>query len=418
MILRYKSKTVDMRQSLNQYIAGLLLLPLYIDLMATLSALMGFSTKITTYVYYGALWILLLLSMPQILKSITGNVCAGILIAAAFIGIQYILFPSSRSYITGMDMEDRFTFASKTLLSVVPYILVGAAVNDLPTLREMLHSSARVGIVMGTLSYLISIMKSYSIHYDDMSVAYAICVMICLLITDYRKYDIYFLIAGCLSLVLAGTRGPILCVLCIILWRVIFYKSNVQKRILKIILILIAIVILQSGLLLYLLELLADFFTAIGVKQLRIIDYVRSGMILDSSGRDEIADAVLQKIMENPIYGYGVGGDRIALRYRTYAHNIVLEMWVSYGVVIGTAILLWIAYWLIKGIRCPQTEMTVIVMGLSSGIVLKLLLSSSYLRSKELFLLLGICMAGCAAKRRAAIKNAAVGEDLTNETMA
>lgn len=404
MILRYKRKTVTTRQSLNLFVAGLLLLPIYIDLMATFSKTMGFNTKITTYIYYGALWFLLALSIPKILSAITGKMVLGAMTFTMLVAVQHFLFPNSRDYILGTPSFELISFSPATLLAVVPYILMGAAVTDLDVLERILHTCARVGIVMGALSYVVAIVDGHEIHYDDMNNAYALCIMVCLLVADYKKHDVYFLVIGFLSLLLAGTRGPLICALVAVLLRTVFQEWNQAKRMLKILAGILAIVMLQSNLLLGFLNLLSMGFSTIGVTNLRIVDYMRDGVLIDTSGRDLLADRVVRKIWENPFFGYGVGGDRTALTSETYVHNIFLEMWASYGIILGTVLLGWMAYWLIKGIGSKDHALRVIATALFSSVVVKLFLSSSYLYAKELFMLLGICMAGCAAQRRSTVK--------------
>ena len=398
MILRIKKTSMDAKQRLNLFITGLFLLRIYIDLMATVAQVVGFNTKITTYLYYGVLWILLFLSIPKILNALSSNVWIGIIAFALFFFVQLIAFPDNKIYLLPESVMDIIGFSPKSLLIVVPYILIGIAVTDIEALAKMLHTGSRIGVVCGAISYLIAISAGQDIHYDDMANAYAICLVVCMLITNYQKNDIYFLILGAFSLILAGTRGPILCVILAVVLRVLLLEKASAKRTLKILGGIVAGIFLMSDYVIALVDMIEDVFEMIGVEELRITDYVRKGMIADSSGRDDYSQLVIENIWKNPIFGHGVGGDRVIIG-RSYVHNILLELWASYGLLLGTAIFAWMLYWLVKGIFSKNKALAGIVTALFCAAFVKLFLSSSYLFSKELFLLIGICISGTSLQK-------------------
>ena len=398
MKLHIKSRLLIVKQSLNLFISGLFFLPIYIDLMGTLSLVIGFNTKITTYLYYGALWILLLLSIPKIINTLSTNAWIGMIAFALFVVAQLILFPDNKKYILPESVMDIIGFSPTSLLLVVSYILIGIAVRDIDELAQMLHTVSRIGVVFGAISYLIAISTGQHINYDDMANAYAICLVVCILITNYQKNDIYFLILGAFSLILAGTRGPILCVILAVVLRVLLLEKASAKKTWKILVGIAAGIFLMSDYVIALVNIIEDGFEMIGVKELRIVDYFREGMIADSSGRDDYSQLVIESIWRNPIVGYGVGGDRLIIN-RSFVHNILLELWASYGLLLGTAIFAWMLYWLVKGVFAKNKALASIVTALFCSAFVKLFLSSSYLLSKELFLLIGICISGISIQK-------------------
>lgn len=396
MKLRINISHKIIQKSVNLFVVGLFLLPIYIDLMGTLSRVLGFSTKITTYLYYGILWILLLVSIPKIIRALTNAVLIGILVVTMFIVGQYLAFPDNTIYIFPKSLDEVITLSPTTLVTVIPYIFIGLAITDIEGLAEYMHTGSRIGVVLGALSYLLAIFFDYDIHYDDMANAYALCSVICVLITSYQKKDIYFLILGAFSLILAGTRGPILCVIIAVLLRVLLLeRTSTRKTFLIIAGVCVIFLILQTDFLVEILNFVEYGFEMLGVDDLRIVEYFRRDMIADASGRDGISNVILEGIAQRPMLGYGPGGDRIVRNSNSYAHNLVLEMWVSYGVVVGSLIIAWMGYWLFKSIFSKGKALGAISAALFSCIAVKLLLSSSYLYSKELFVFLGVCIAGC-----------------------
>lgn len=391
MILRVNKSATRSQQYLNWFITGLFLLRIYIDLMGTLAQVLGFNTTITTYLYYGVLWILLLLSIPEILKALNAKVLIGIVGFAVFLLIQLLAFPYNKRYLLPQSNMEMIVFTPLSLSTVVPYFLLGLAVTKIDELAKLLHSSARIGVVCGAVSYLVAIYSGQHINYDDMSNAYALCLVVCILVTNYQKKDIYFLILGAFSLILAGTRGPVLCVILAVMLRVLLLEKASTKKALKILLGIVAILFLMSDFVIILVDIVEAGFEMIGVEELRFVDYFRKGMIADSSGRDNYSQLVIENIWKSPIIGYGVGGDRI-ITGRSYVHNILLELWVSYGLILGTAVFAWMLYWLVKGVFAKNKALAATVTALFCASFAKLFLSGSYLHESYLFLLLGMCI--------------------------
>lgn len=92
----------------------------------------------------------------------------------------------------------------------------------------------------------------------------------------------------------------------------------------------------------------------------RIFDLFLEGEIVNSTGRDRLAEKVITAILQEPIWGYGIMGDWV-ITGNIYVHNIFLEMWCQFGLILGTIIL-------------------AVVIGLPLYVMFK------YLRKKDVFL--------------------------------
>ena len=396
MILRFTKEGLQKRQNgyLSLGIAGLILQPMYFFILSTLSDVFLFETGPFTYLYYGAVWFLLLLSLPGLVCAVTPYRLLGILVVGVLITSQLLFFPNNEKYISGINIMEVLAFQPTSLLTVIPYIWVGMAVTDTDKLRGVLQTTARIGILIGALTYVIAIINDQELNYDDMNNAYGICLMVCLLIMEPRKRDSLFIVIGVLSLILAGTRGPLVCFMVAVAVKTVWLEPKLVAKVVKTILCLLVIILLFLGATEWLLEGVAEIFALIGVKDLRIVDFMREGILLDSSERIELTKTIRTAIGEKPLLGYGAGGDRTLLFDGTYAHNLFLELWVSYGLLCGTLIIGWMGYWVFRALFHKSTEVRFFAAVLFSGVVVKLLLSSSYLNSKELFVLLGVCIAG------------------------
>lgn len=400
MVIRIGKKKFPLNQEGTLYIciAGFIIQPLFFFLLSTATNVFSFPSTVFTYIYYGGLLFLLLLSIPAIRKSINRSVLVGILCAAAVISLQCLFFPQNKQYITGFDPMALFSFQPQSLLTVLPFLLIGLAVKNAERLLDVLRIAARIGIGLGVLAYGLTIGFGMELRYDDMSNAYGLCLLLCILIIHQKLGDILFIIAGILCLVLAGTRGPLVCLVIAVAVKRILLEKNFYKRALSLIVGGVVIGLLGSGLLVWLLEFLADSFAKVGITDLRIINYMRDGMLTDSSGRDGLTATAIEKLFEHPFIGYGVGGDRLIMSSGMYVHNIFIELLLSFGIIGGTAFIMWLAFWVWRAFQSNKPAVRMLAAILLSGIVMKLVFSSSYLYSKELFVFLGVCISG-ACKR-------------------
>lgn len=400
---KYEWSLPNDRARLNYFIVGIIMLPIYIKLMGTLGEILSFPTSFTTYLYYGLMWILLIGSYRQLLKRITGKVLLATLFVLGYILIVGFLHPLSQKCIWNGDLFSYITFQSSGLIQSALFLFIGLAITDIENLSTSLHKWSRFGVIVAALTYALMLLKGISIHYDDMSTAYSICLVLCILVAHKEKGDLKYILLGAICLILSGTRGPIVCFVSAILFRFVLFEENLRRKFIGMILCLLAMVFLFSGSGFYLLSWMGSMLSRFGVEQLRFLDYLNEGMLLDSSGRDQFTQALIEAIKAQPILGYGFGGDRMILPNGSYAHNIVIEVLISMGVVLGGAFLLWVAYLSMRGFTSNNMSIRRISIGLFCGTVVKLFFSSSFLVSKEFFLYLGICMAACttmARKRR------------------
>ena len=397
---KYEWSLPNDRARLNYFIVGIIMLPIYIKLMGTLGEILSFPTSFTTYLYYGLMWILLIGSYRQLLKRITGKVLLATLFVLGYILIVGFLHPLSQKYIWNGDLFSYITFQSGGLIQSALFLFIGLAITDIENLSTLLHKWSRFGVIVAALTYALMLLKGISIHYDDMATAYSICLVLCMLVAHKEKGDLKYILLGAICLILSGTRGPIVCFVSAILFRFVLFEENLRRKFIGMILCLLAMVFLFSGSGFYFLSRMGSMLSRFGVEQLRFLDYLNEGMLLDSSGRDQFTQVLLEAIKAQPILGYGFGGDRLILPNGSYAHNIVIEVLISMGVVLGGAFLLWVAYLSMRGFTSKNTSIRRISIGLFCGTVVKLVFSSSFIVSKEFFLYLGICMAAYTTMTR------------------
>lgn len=294
------------------------------------------------------------------------------------------------------------SYTYEILVEVVPMVFLGACF-DPDEDKELLYIPSVIGVVIGWISAYSLSASGETMQYDDMHVAYLQLPSVMYLI--YRAFvkkkviDILVATAAGVSMFFYGTRGPVLSILVFLAVGYLYTISknkSVKSRLTQVAVIAITLYFMYSDVLERIAETLVDVFLDLGFST-RIFDFLLEGDLGKSVGRDSITDTIVRAIQERPFVGYGLLGDRFILQ--TYAHNLVLELWCHFGVIVGTFILLWIASLLIKAIRAQQqdSEIVTFLLMMFCMIIVKLMVSNSYILEQYFFYLIGL-MLGLARK--------------------
>lgn len=144
-----------------------------------------------------------------------------------------------------------------------------------------------------------------------------------------------------------GSRGPALFIGLFVVAFAVVHMQKSRKKVLYIFL-MVAVVILLYTFYIPLLMLLAELFDSLGISS-RFITKMLNGSLLENNGRIEIWTAAWEMIKKNP-FGYGAMGSQPVISkyiYAGYPHSVFLEIFIDFGVFLGSLILvflLWNAY--------------------------------------------------------------------------
>lgn len=161
----------------------------------------------------------------------------------------------------------------------------------------------------------------------------------------FRERKLHNFILSGISLIeilMGGSRGPLLGVVLMLVIMYFLYRKSLSRWIQALILVTVVLVTLlylvlgMEGFLI----LVGSMFKQLGISS-RTIDKMLSGSdALDGTGRDRLYGIAIDMIKEG-FWGYGAYGDRYVIGkvfWVGYAHNIVLEMLIDFGWILGTAI--------------------------------------------------------------------------------
>ena len=279
---------------------------------------------------------------------------------------------------------------------------IGLRIDD-DELVNVMHGFSLINVVL-FIFYLFFHITNFRFGQSDefMGYAYLFLPHLCL-VTGYslrykKAYDIIATIIGSILLIACGTRGPIILYITFILFS--FLVISEKKHSLRNIVIAGTSLVIVYFLNQTILQAIYNVMTRLGTST-RIIEMILSKQLLNSRGRSTISEKMLELIKRNPIWGYGLAGDRgytwtsYSSVYKiNYAHNIFLELWVSFGVIFGTLLAIIIFSIVVRGfLKSRDDKIRILMMSLmfSNGL-LYLFASGSYLLSPNFFFLMGICV--------------------------
>lgn len=284
-------------------------------------------------------------------------------------------------------------------LASVPYYVLGRTLSDYATLEKYLGPTAIVITVcmfFWLFVYQIGGGKTY-----NQTASYL--VYPALIISAGKLFDRFTLLQAAnlvfavFLLFAAGSRAPLVLLAMFIVvkagFAILSYK-NWPLIFFYLTLIGGAIFYYADVLFLFLLEKLSSYNVSV-----RLLERVVKGDMLEDDARIRILSAAQHQLSEHPWLGIGLSNDRILIAraevdenvYGHYPHNFFYEIWLHYGLIAGTILLLLFAYVLyrtiVKNKNLPSRRVNLIFLFLG---FMPLLVSGSYLTSPLFFLFLGI----------------------------
>ncbi|MGN8646340.1 O-antigen ligase family protein [Gracilibacillus sp. HCP3S3_G5_1] len=272
--------------------------------------------KITIYL------IILLLYINKIDKFIL----LGLIIFVSVMLLSSLLNYSNLSFIQEIFAE--------FILNVLPIILILLFIRD-P--YKILTYMRLVSYPVLILTLLIPFTDGYMVDVNYMSLAYSSiinwAVVTYFAFKEKKIIDVILTILLICNYVLFGNRGSIIIITAYLLWCLFtFSRNKINFTILTLSIFLIIIAFYER-----LLNIALSFLDFIGIHS-RTLNSIINGQLAESSAREIIWIRTINAIRENPL-GYGIGYDRV-LNNGTYSHNMFLELFTSFGVILGSIVVI------------------------------------------------------------------------------
>lgn len=305
--------------------------------------------------------------------------------------VHIVAFPNNAEKL--IELQPFFFF------SCFPYFIVGLFVDFNKQKNVLEYVSMAVILLNMVYRYIFNIGEGEGLVVDlgggdDMGTAYFYlphCLL--LLYSILQRFNIWKFLCVMVSLIMilgSGNRGSLLM---IVLFLVLFfvlvktYKKPILSRAVIIIIGLIAFSFLQDFAL-FMSDWIVDLDLGFNDRTFR---FFLEGNIADDNGRNAIKVYLFNKLGESPLWGYGLCGDRVLVGL--WAHNLLLELLVSFGCLIGSLIFGILVVFIIQAYKKCKTvdEKGFLIVLFLLGFVV-LFISNTFLQNRFFWLLLGYCI--------------------------
>ena len=263
-------------------------------------------------------------------------------------------------------------------------------------LKKSLYWASAASVVLMYAYQLYQLSLNRDLSTDNMYASYNALPSVLFLIYwafDKKKLCHWILpVVGIVLIFSYGTRGSILVLgvyiaaNCMI--KVFLGRRGLLRILFLFIIVAFVVLLFTTTILEDMAENLSELFYEFGFST-RIFDYFIGGKITDDSGRSPLFKAVWQNIKENPVLGSGFYGDRPVIG--SYVHNLFLELWCHYGIILGTLAILCVFILPIRAVtqvrRADSVNMVLLLCCLT---FVKLMVTGTYADEPYLFLMIGL----------------------------
>lgn len=352
--------------------------------------LFGLEFKLGTYAIYFSYYLLLVTLAFRTAKivSLKNFLFAQFIAISCFLSFAFCNI-SEYWWTTAVDIVGN-PFYNFLLFSVSGFFVLDH-IEDIEQFTIELKKFSTVAVILSIIYYFVSI--AYATAPGYMVFSYNLLFPTLLLFfTTLQKFSLIglagSLVGMCLILV-AGCRGALICMIVANALYVLFL-SNVSRQ--KRLLLFVGMGILALVIYVFWINIVEWMLSLLSEKNIssRTLEYLVSGDFLEDSGRASIQDKIIQHIGLMP---KGLFADR---RYAngTYAHNIVIELLIDYGIILGSFLIVGLLILSIRAFRNSKPDERVVLTALFASGLVKLFFSGSYLNVEPyLYAFLGFCLA-------------------------
>lgn len=317
---------------------------------------------------------LILLALPIMLKR-NAKLFLGLYLIVGILFLFSLLYNSGNGdYIMKDGLRLTLAICLPTLISFASIINYNIF---LTTLRYFCFATFGIGVI-----YAVMLVRGMLFLEDFYNMSFGYAMLLPIMYFWFTR-SIWLRV---LSLVLAvvvffiGSRGPFL----VFGIYVLFDYLKESKPVYFVIGGILALFIFLNleGILLYL-ENIFGF-------ESRTTSLLLSGeLVSHTSGREEIYKVAEKMIIQSPILGYGIYGARPALG-GVFPHNIALEIWLDFGVFLGTLFILALLICTFRAYFKSDPENRRFFSMITIASVVPLFVSGSYIMDYNFFFFLGV----------------------------
>ncbi len=354
-----------------------------LNLVNSILNMVGMQTVLDTVALYGILYILVALGVVMFLwdkhrmpLDVLVVVCAFILLYAS----SYLLHPQNRQHMmTSLaDYADNPLYL--TFLYSMPCYIFVRKLRDYAYFKQVLVIFSYLIVAMSIIVFFFG----GDIH-GKQYMTFSYNMMLQLFVLFYHKpqkhkaWHVAFLVIGLFVFAVGGARGALVSfVLAIVFYNILsmrLSKKAVAQLIVAVAAVLVYVIFKEE-----IISLFTDILKMFSIES-RTFEYLIQGIFLDDSNRMAIYEESIRHI---GWIGLGMRGDRVFLN-GGYVHNLFIELWVDFGWILGTVVIVLLVAAMIGGMKNKHKPEHFFVLMLLANGLLGLMVTGSYLNHSPAF---------------------------------
>lgn len=327
--------------------------------------------------------IIFLYALPTVYKKSKIKLIGVYFIAIFVFMINYLLFQNNQVYIR----ELIFPF----FFMCLPAFVYSMSLDDWNVLKQVMKKASFVIFIFGTILGILIFSGGATVGAYSMSLSYYMLLPTIMYIDDFfdnlSLRALLFSLVSLLVILALGSRGALLCTAVFVVLK--FIKSNSKLNFKRVFFYLVLFGMSISMIVNFdrILEFIQYFLLKFGINSRSIMLLLRDNIFL-SSGRNSIYQNLTGEISNNPLFGIGLGGDRVD--GLGYAHNLFLEVMADFGVIAGVIIIIALILLILNSLLIKDKEKyNMLIVWLGLGFV-DLMVSGSYLIDMKFWILIGM----------------------------
>lgn len=390
--IKNKSKVLLSPENL---ISMLLMLPLINGNISEILSVLGipsFSDIIYIFIYSISVYTYILLFIKKsYVVAIFFNI---ILILFLY---SFLLNPLIFRFFFNFKINEIRTVASSNAFILfglcLPIFLLFVLHIDVSRLMKLLKIYSIINTTIFILLYII-VNFIYKERFNYMSIAYnsLISIFFCIYYGIKEKDKILILLSSLASIfiIFGGSRGAMLTLIVYLIIQFFIVSRKFKKKDLITIYLLLLIILFVVFNFNSILTSVNNILIELGYTSRILKSIYLNGGIFKYDDRALIQINLIKSIN---LFGYGFYGDRF-LANGSYAHNLFLEIIINFGLIFGSIIIICFILYLFKAIflvrKANDSDLTFMLITVLTIIFVKYMVSGTYLRSQEVYFLLGI----------------------------
>lgn len=316
--------------------------------------------------------------------------CALVFFFVSYFG-TVIFFPQNVEYMwtTADDLLTNPTYI--LLFFVISGFIASFYLKDMELFISIFEKFSVVTVALLAIRFFMgfiirSSMPEYMTFSYNLLLPTTFVLLLC--IKEFKWYRAAIAILGIGLIFVAGCRGALLGAVISPLMYIFFFgklDKNIKYRMTILLVALLLIVLFFYD---PILQAVSSKLTSIGLNS-RTLEKLLNSSITDDSGRGKI----LQNAMSHVgLLGHGLWGDRVLLD-GNYPHNVMAEILIDYGWILGSGILILLMCIILRGLYKANVLMSIVLCSLLSTGIVKLQLSGSFVNQEPAFyVLIGLCV--------------------------